>query len=78
MTADLGKQPGISATVKKTKTIKKKIKKNGKTKTKKIKKKVNGPFASLIGCSGGQHEGSVKAIPNNAAELVATATAPCS
>lgn len=74
VTADLGRSPGIPASIKKKKTVKVKV--NGKTKKK--KKTITVPFVSIIGCSGGQHEGSIKAIPNNAAELVASATAPCS
>jgi hypothetical protein len=58
VTARLGKQTGIPATTK----IKKKVtvKKNGKKK--KVTRKVKVPFASVVGCTGGQHTGGVKAF----------------
>lgn len=80
VTARLGKQEGVPATTKVKKTVK--VKKNGKTKKK--KKTVTVPFASLVGCPSGGHQGSVKAFlannpdPPMVDSLSADATAPCS
>jgi hypothetical protein len=58
VTAKLGKQTGIPATTK----IKRKVtvKRNGKKK--RVTKTFTVPFASVVGCTNGQHTGGVKAF----------------
>jgi hypothetical protein len=75
VTADLGKQDGISASIKKKKTIRV----NGQKRT----KIVTVPYVQVVGCTGGLHNGSVKAFlannpdPPQVPSISDDASSPC-